>query len=290
MPSIDTTHLIAEHITSLELAEEYQAVKLSNKHGTTTIALHGAHVIEYTPADQKTVLFTSEQAIYREGKAIRGGIPICWPWFNAHPIDDSLPSHGYARAQFWRMINSSHTNDVTSVTLEFSIETLKAQVIITLSHQLDIALTSTNISNESQTVGGALHTYFQLSHISNCTLSGLDSVSYIDTVAGANSQKKQSGDINITEETDRIYENTSATVRIYDAEWHRDIAIQKSGSRSTVVWNPWIEKSQSMGDLGNENYLHFVCVEAANARSDVYQLAPGDTHTLSTTITSLSRA
>lgn len=290
MPSIDTAHLIAKNVTSLELAADYPAIQLSNKYGTATIALHGAHVIDYTPTDQKPVLFTSEQAIYREGKAIRGGVPICWPWFNAHPTDDTLPSHGYARAQFWKLIDSSHSNDTTSVTLECSIETLRAEVTITLSHKLDIALTSTNISNQQQTVGGALHTYFQLSNISNTTISGLDNTSYIDTVGGANTAEKQSGDITITEETDRIYEDTAATVRIYDTEWNRDIAVQKSGSLSTIVWNPWIEKSQGMGDLGNEDYHHFVCIEAANARADIYQLDPGDTHTLSTIITSLPRA
>ena len=290
MSLIDTTLLVPEHITCRDLADNYPALTLSNKHGTATIALHGAHVTDYTPAGQKPVLFTSKSAIYKEGKAIRGGVPICWPWFNAHPTDDTLPSHGYARAQFWALIGSSHSNDSTSVTLEFSIENLRAEVTITLSQKLDIALTSTNISNESQIVGGALHTYFQVSNISSTTLSGLDNVSFINTVGGANTSEKQSGDITITEEIDRIYENTGATVHIFDAAWNRDIAVQKSGSLSTVVWNPWIEKSKGMADLGNKDYHHFVCIEAANAREDVYQLTPGETHTLSTSITSLPRA
>ena len=289
MSSINSNLLVTNAITCSNLTSDYPVITLSNKHGSTTIALHGAHVIDYTPVNQKPVIFTSESAIYREGKAIRGGVPVCWPWFNAHPTDSSLPSHGYARTQFWTLIGSNHNEESTSITLEFSIESLRAEVTIALSEKLDISLTTKNISPEIQTIGGALHTYFQVSNIANTTLSGLDEVNYINTVGNANTQENQSGEITITEETDRIYENTSATVRIYESEWQRDIAVQKSGSLSTVVWNPWIEKSKGMGDLGDEDYLQFVCIEAANAREDVYQIAPNETHTLSTTITSIPR-
>lgn len=276
---------IPNHVWTEQLAPDYPTIQLSNSHGTATLALHGAHVIDYTPKNQEPVLFTSKQAVFKEGKAIRGGIPICWPWFNAHPSDSSLPSHGYARTQFWNISSSEHTADHTSITLTLETETLQAQVTITLSESLEISLKTTNTSNQTQTIGGALHSYFRISDILNTTITGLDNTHFIDTLT--DTPESQSGDISITEETDRIYENTSATVSIFDSKLNRNIIIDKTGSKSTVVWNPWIEKSASMGDLGNEEYKEFICIEAANAREDVHQIAPRDSHTLSTKITSV---
>lgn len=277
--------LTPDHIWIDELASDYPVIQLSNSFGTASVALHGAHVTAYTPSGQKPVIFTSEQAIYKEGKAIRGGIPICWPWFNAHPTDPSLPSHGFARNQFWEITASNHTADSTSITLSLSITDLKAEVTITLNESLEVKLTTTNISNQQQTVGGALHSYFTVSNIDSIIIRGLEGVHYLDTLT--DTPEIQEGEISITQETDRIYTNSPETVSIFDREWNRNIFIDKSGSQSTVVWNPWITKSTGMADLGNEEYKGFVCIESANALEDIHSLAPGETHTLSTKITSV---
>ncbi|MFT5633933.1 MAG: glucose-6-phosphate 1-epimerase [Rubritalea sp.] len=276
---------IDDHVWTELLAPSYPIIHLSNNHGTAAVALHGAHVISYTPAHQKPVIFTSQQAIYREGKAIRGGIPICWPWFNAHPSDQSLPSHGHARNQFWQVIGSKHTQDLTSVTLEINHNKLKASVTVSLGASLEISLTTTNISEKTQTIGGALHSYLSISDIEKISIAGLEDTYYVDTLT--ETEELQEGEISIHEEVDRIYINTSNTVSIYDPEWNRTIFVDKNGSQSTVIWNPWIEKSNNMADLGDDEYREFVCIEAANARDDVYNLEPGVSHTLSTTITSV---
>lgn len=276
---------ISDHICIEELAPNYPVINLSNRYGTATVALHGAHVTQYTPKGQKPVIFTSQQAIYEEGKAIRGGIPICWPWFNAHPTHPELPSHGVARTQFWNISTTDHTEEVTSITLVIKEETLEAKVTISLGESLEISLTTTNITEQIQTVGGALHSYFQVSDVRKISLSGLGNTTYIDTLT--ETEGIQTGDILLTEETDRIYLNTTSTISIYDPEWERSITVDKTGSQSTVVWNPWIDKSSSMSDLGDDEYTSFVCIEAANARSDVYAIAPGKSHTLSTKITSV---
>jgi D-hexose-6-phosphate mutarotase len=287
MPDIDVTEAyeVANHIWIDLLAPSYPVIHLSNTYGTATIALHGAHVISYTPTQQKPVIFTSQEAIYKEGKAIRGGIPICWPWFNAHPSDSTLPSHGYARNQFWEIVSSDHTQDLTSITLELTHQKLKVTATISLGVSLEVSLTTTNLSEEIQTVGGALHSYFSISDIEKISISGLENTHFIDTLT--ETEELQKGEIFIHEETDRIYLNTSETVSIYDPEWNRTFFIDKAGSQSTVVWNPWIEKSTAMADLGNDEYREFVCIEAANARDDVYNLAPAGSHTLSTKITSV---
>ncbi|MGJ8656775.1 MAG: D-hexose-6-phosphate mutarotase [Akkermansiaceae bacterium] len=289
MPTLDSPisneFLVPNHIWIDELAPDYPLIQLSNSFGNASVALHGAHVTNYTPTGQKPVIFTSDLATYKEGKAIRGGIPICWPWFNAHPSDSSLPSHGYARVQFWEVVGSDHTPESTSITLTLTVNELKALVVITLTESLEVNLTTTNISEHPQTVGGALHSYFTVSNIDTALIRGLEDVHYLDTLT--DTPEVQDGEISITEETDRIYLNSTQTVSIFDPEWNRNIFIDKSGSQSTVIWNPWIAKSSGMADLGNEEYRGFVCIESANALEDVYLLTPGETHTLSTKITSV---
>jgi glucose-6-phosphate 1-epimerase len=274
---------VTGHIWTEILLPSYPIIHLANSHGTAAVALHGAHVISYIPTRQAPVIFTSKKAIFKEGKAIRGGIPICWPWFNAHPSDKTLPSHGYARNQFWKVIDSEHDSKLTSITLELVKNELQVIATITLGESLIISLTTTNLSDKKQTIGGALHSYFNVSNIEKISISGLEDVTYIDTLT--ETEEIQKGDIFICEETDRIYLNSSHTVSIYDPTWNRSIFIDKIGSQSTVIWNPWIDKSKSMADLGDDEYRNFVCVETANARTDVYQLAPNASHTLSTQIT-----
>lgn len=274
---------IKDHIWTEIIELNYPIIHLSNSYGSAAIALHGAHVIGYTPKRQAPVIFTSQKAIFKEGKAIRGGIPICWPWFSTHPSDKSLPSHGYARNQFWKVTDSDHSSENTSITFELVHDHLKATATITLGESLGVSLTTTNLSEQTRIIGGALHSYFNVSDIKKISISGLEGISYIDTLT--ETEEVQNGDIFITEETDRIYVNSNETVSIYDPNWNRTIFIDKIGSQSTVIWNPWIEKSKSLADLDDAEYQKFVCVEAANARADVYPLPPNASHTLSTQIT-----
>lgn len=285
MPNSKVTpfYEVSDHIWTEILEPNYPVIHLANSHGSAEITLNGAHLISYTPTRQSPVIFTSKKAIFQEGKAIRGGIPICWPWFSAHPSDKTLPSHGYARNQFWKITASDHTSELTSITFELIQNGLKAVAEISLGESLSVSLTTTNLSEKSQTIGGALHSYFNVSDIEKISISGLEDITYIDTLT--ETKETQNGDILIREETDRIYVNTSQTVSIYDPTWNRTIFIDKIGSQSTVIWNPWIEKSHGMADLDDQEYRSFVCVEAANARADVHHLAPNESHTLSTHIT-----
>lgn len=266
-----------------ELAPGYPAIRVTHPQATATIALHGAHVIDYTPAGHEPVIFTSKDAVYKAGKAIRGGIPVCWPWFNAHPTDSSLPSHGFARINFWRLYSTAATDQGVTLIFEYRHGSLDASLIVAIGSSLTVALHTKNISDRDEVVGGALHSYFNIGDIHNVSLSGLDKVDYIDTLVNTN--ETQEGEITFDGELDRIYTNTKDDVIINDPVMKRDIIVQKTGSTSTVVWNPWIDKSAGMGDLDNEEYKTFLCVEAANAREDVYTLAPQEQHTLSTTIT-----
>ncbi len=286
----DLTQLIAVTPSlSLETSQEnYPFLKVQHEKATAKIALHGAHLTEWTPKNEKPVIYTSPTAIYREGKAIRGGVPICWPWFNAHPHNSNLPSHGVARTAFWHLSSASENED--AVTLTFTLPRSEKLIAhfepefelnftIQIGEELVMTLLTKNTSSEPFQVGGALHTYFSISDIADVSLTGLESATYIDTV-GKESLNRQNGNITFLGETDRIYVETVNDVTIEDPNWRRSILIKKSGSSSTVVWNPAAEKAIALTDLPDDGYKNFVCVEAANARKDAIILEPGQLTTL----------
>ena len=251
--------------------------------------------VEWTPTGQKPVIYTSPSAIYKEGKAIRGGVPVCWPWFNAHPTDPDLPSHGFVRNRFWVLDSIIESEEGTMINLELKYDdeiaklwpfpfTLKA--CIEVGATAKITIEASNHSDTPVVVGGALHTYLAVSHINQVSITGLEETSYIDTAGpeAPDTVRPQSGPITISEEVDRIYLDTAGAITLHDAGLDRKIEVTREGSRSAVIWNPWIEKAKGLGDLPDEAYQDFVCIEAANARSDLYKLEKHQDHTLSTTI------
>ena len=284
-----------------ESIDDYPVFQIKNKKCTASVALHGAHLFHWHPVGEEPVIYTSPAAVYKLGKAIRGGIPVCWPWFNKHPTDSSLPSHGFARDQFWGLTAIEETTEAT--TLIFSLESdsgseklwrgsFVVSLRITVSDKLECALMTKNtasLSNsstsvDSLTVGGALHTYLLIGNIDDIEISGLNETSYIDTV-GSETTRTQLGEITISKEVDRIYTDTTSDIILHDKHLNRKIRVARKGSHSAIIWNPWIEKAKELADLPDSGYQNFVCIEAANAREDIYPLKPGESHTLSTSIT-----
>ncbi len=262
---------ITGQLRFVEKSAGYPVAQITHPKASGEIALHGAHLTAFQPAGEKPIIFTSSQAIYTEGKAIRGGIPICWPWFNAHPTESSFPSHGFARNRFWNLIASQANEEFVELTFELPTQgteiwlpqSTRTTLRVRIGHELQLELLSENFSNEAITVSEALHSYFCVSDSSQVSVTGLDQARYIDTV-GEQTERLQSGDVSFSGEVDRIYQS-DATTHILDKNWNRIIKIQKSGSGSTVVWNPWNEKAADLGDLADEEYHDFICVETANA-------------------------
>lgn len=274
-----------------ELTPNYPVIQINNQRASAEIALHGAHVTSFTPKKEQAIIFTSDKAIYKEGKAIRGGVPICWPWFNAHPDNANYPSHGFARNRFWQLKEINASDDTTKLTFTCPLDEddftmiggrVTAEATITIGEKLTIDLTTTNCDQKTLNIGGALHSYFSLSNITDVTVSGLDQTSHLDALTGNTSIHQ--GDITFSEEYDRVFIPTTTTTKIHDPNWDRNIIVEKSGSGATVVWNPWIDKSAGMADLGNEDYKHFLCIEALNWREDLREITPGASHTLSQSI------
>ena len=246
------------------------------------MALHGAHVMSWAPEGEEEVLYLSSDAIYREGKAIRGGIPICWPWFNAHPTDADAPSHGIARTRFWELIAADEDGD--GVTLRFAMEDgiWKAEVTIHAGLELEVSLETLNATEIPIVVSGALHSYFSVSDIANVRVVNLDGADFLD-ITDLPTMRKQKGAVTFQRELDSIYESSS-NLLLVDDDSGRTILIEKGGSPSTVVWNPWSEKSAAMADMPDDGYRKFCCIEAAIANDKAVIIMPGSSHVLSTRI------
>lgn len=264
--------------------------RLSSAAGTALVALKGGQVLSWMPAGEREVLWLSPMARLDGPKAVRGGVPVCWPWFGPHPADAHLPAHGFARTSEWRCVASQAKDDAVFVTLECEPgatarslwpHSARLSLGVTLADTLRLDLTTTNTGSDPLAISEALHTYLGVGDISRTGVEGLDGARYIDSV-DASTIKKQSGPITFDRETDRIYVGTHAQVSIRDPIFARRITITKEGSASTVVWNPWIDKAARLGDVGADGYRDFVCVETANAGPDLVTIAPGASHRLTT--------
>ena len=281
---------IAGHLDFAKDASGLIIARVNNKHGQSDIALQGAHVMTFQPKGEQPLIWLSPVAKLIPGKSIRGGVPICWPWFGTHASNSSFPGHGFARTVLWQIIASTTLPDgSTSITFELPQSAIppaqwphacRARLMVTVGKTLSVELTTENTGNAAFEIGEALHTYFAISDVDDMSIAGLEGCTYLDKVGVAQS-RVQPSTIKVTSEVDRIYIDTEADCLIEDRGWNRRICIAKSGSRSTVVWNPWIEKSAKMGDFGSDTgYRTMLCVESANAASNVVSVAPGETHSL----------
>jgi D-hexose-6-phosphate mutarotase len=270
--------------------ENYPVLEIDHSSCKARVALHGAHVMEWQPAGHGPVLYCSPTAVLREGKAIRGGIPVCWPWFNAHPTDASKPAHGVARSRFWQLTGCRDEGE--SVELRFELKAddatraiwdhdFHAIVEVRLGAELHVSLTSQNTGDTAFTETGALHTYLSVAEISHVEATGLEGATFLETAGGRRDTAVQEGAVRIEGEVDRIYASTE-TVAVCDGT--RTIFVHKHGSASTVVWNPGAEKAAKLGDMPADDYRRFLCVEAANAPGAEVTVAPGQHHVLRTRI------
>lgn len=268
-------------------------IEITNSQASAVISLQGAHVLSWKPNNQADVIWLSKDATFEEGKSVRGGIPICWPWFGAHESNNLFPAHGFARTVLWPVADVENiSSDKTKITFRLSTRQLDdgvkkmwpqdtvAEYKITISDTLNLELTTFNNSKEDITVGQALHTYFNIEDITDTTIYGLEGKTYLDKPDNFNS-KIQNGPVIINNEVDRVYLDTSDVLTIDNKR--RKIIIKQQGSHSTIVWNPWEEVANKMGDLGVNGYQKMLCVESANAANDVVTIQPDNSYTLKVT-------
>ena len=258
---------------------------------SATISLYGGQVLSYKPANASDdLLFLSEQAYYKKGKAIKGGIPICWPWFGADPEDKGRPAHGFARNSEWAVLETAvEKNGSIRLSLELKLNDttrklwegdISARLDVVVGDNLALTLTTFNNSKDEMQLTQALHTYFNVGDSTQVSVTGLEGKTYLDKADGGG-ERIQQGPVTISGEVDRIYTDINNDLVIHDPVLDRKIRIQSSGSASAVVWNPWKEIAAEMGDLGDTDYLRMLCVETTNAGPDIVTIAPGDPYKLS---------
>ena len=257
--------------------------------------LHGAHLCRWQPRHQAhPVLWMSESSRFEVGAPIRGGVPICFPWFGPKAGDPSAPVHGVARISAWTLDGVTlEANGVISVRLSLDCSALPVPHVpqdlnlayeLHLGRDLSMALTVTNRGGVPSTFEEALHTYFSVGDVRRVTVAGLDGATYVDKVDGG-TRKTQSGEpITIGAETDRLYLDTGTAVTLTDPALGRSLRVEKTGSRSTVVWNPWVAKSKAMPDFGDDEWPGMICIETANAAANAVTLPPHASHTMTAAI------
>lgn len=284
-----------------QITPGFPVIKINNRYATAMISLYGGQLLEYKPHDQnEQVIWLSEQAIFKHNKAIRGGIPICWPWFggfDSHSIPNELPAHGFARIVVWDVESTQILPDGgTEVILKMPCEEVCSQFKtvfthfdcelifkITIADSLKVELTSINHSQHEMVMSNALHSYFKISDIRNITIQGLENTIFQDKLKQGQSDCQKTA-LKFDAETDKVFINTSNNVELTDPGFDRRIVITKENSNSTVIWNPWKEKSALMSDMSDQAWLEMVCIEPANVLKNQLLLAPGDTHSISTSI------
>lgn len=270
-------------------------MEIENELAKATVCLQGAQLTHWQPRSQsEPVTFLSAAAQYTEGKPIRAGIPICWPWFGPHATDKSLPQHGFARNVLWEARTPVRLENGATQLLLLLSDSTKTRALwphqfsleyrVTVGDVLDIELTTTNTNGEAFLLSEALHAYLQVGDIGAVRVLGLDGTEYIDKTDGEQ-RKRQEGALTFGAETDRIYVDTEARCTIVDRLLERRIHISKRGSRSTVVWNPWDKKAAGLADLGDApatrgGWRQFACVEGANAGDNSLTLGAGQSHCL----------
>lgn len=268
------------------------------------VAQQGAQVLSYQRLGEPPLLWLSDQALFKRGKSVRAGVPVCWPWFgnlqrNPEAVRAQFngldaPAHGLARGRDWQLLGIDSSGD--TVQLEFTLPESQGELpewphqveltlTIVMGEQLSLSLTSHNLGTDPVTLSQALHSYFAVSDVRSVHVEGVSGLGYIETLADWE-QRTQVADLDFSGETDRIYLDTPRQLSIVDPSWNRRIHLNCTGSRSAVIWNPWTERAAQLPDMADDGWQRMLCIETANVWDDIVTLAPGASHTLGLSITS----
>lgn len=267
---------------------ELATVDIRHSHANARLVLQGAQLLAWTPDGEEPVIWLSEAARYAEGQAIRGGIPICWPWFGAHRSSPTFPAHGFARTSPWIVEDTRSSEAAVALRLRLlqseASETLwphacSLTLELRVGRCLELDLATRNLGARPVTITEALHAYFHVADLPAVRIHGLDGTNYIDKT-DAERRKHQNGTLAFEAETDRVYTGVTGECVIEDPGFRRRIRIRKRGSASTIVWNPGAEKSARLDDMEPDGYRRMVCVESGNAGADAVTIQPGEVHRL----------
>ncbi len=283
---LNTKHGIANQLEFVEGKGGLPMIQISSSRAKALISIHAGQVLSFKPTHEaEDLMFLSDQAYYHTGKAIKGGAPICWPWFGADPEGKGLPGHGFVRNRPWNVVKTEITGDGDIKVILGLVDTPETHAIwphfftltqeITIGDSLNLELITRNTGTDTLSITQAFHTYFRIGAISQTSVLGLEGCNYIDKVDNS-IQKQQVDMITINAEVDRIYLAVPNTLIIDDQALDRRIQIKSKGNKTAVVWNPWKKNSTDMADLQDSDYQRLLCVETTNAADDVIKVAPNN--------------
>lgn len=284
---LSTVNALSDNVTVCEY-QGINIIRVIHPLAEAGISLHGGHLLWFKPQGEKDIIWLSEKAIFDQSKAVRGGIPICWPWFG----QAGTPSHGFARTSQWSLLEHRENENgvIVSLALEDNEETyaiwphkFKNVLTFEIGQELKVSLTSTNTDNQPWSYSGALHTYFDIANINDIDITGMGP-NYLDSTQQGKACEGGSTLI-FNSETDRVYTQPEATITINDKNNNREILVTNEGHNAAVIWNPWQALSISMGDMADNSFETMVCVESTIHQPSI-ELAPEQSHTLVTTISS----
>jgi len=272
---------------------DFEFLIINHKNFDAAFSLHGAHLLHFQLKDQAPIIWLSKTAIFNENKAIRGGVPVCWPWFGpaGKSLGDNLPGHGFARTSKWTVKSIDELSN--GVEIQFSLtdneETRKLwphqfELILkaTLTETVKLELISNNTGAESFFYRAALHTYLAISSPDACKITGLNK-NYADMLDSGKA-KTSDGTLIITEPVDTIYQKSESAITVEDSTYQRNLTVTNTGNDSEVVWNPWISGAEAFADMPDDGYKTMLCVESAITDPEGETIAAGQSHTLTTTI------
>jgi len=267
---------------------------VSSRAAEAEIYLHGAHVARWQPRGQRPVLFLSSKSTFTPGQAIRGGVPVIFPWFGPRPEGRPGPAHGFARITEWALEGTKLRDDgdveiamvlaPNDSARAFGYVEFTLRLCVTIGSHLQLELEVQNRGKEPLVCEQALHTYFAVGDVRQASVSGLEGTLYIDKTDGFKRKQLGSEAVRIAKETDQVHLNTNATCVVHDPMWNRRMIVKKSGSETTVIWNPWIDKTKDMSDMAPDEWREMICVETANAADNALRLSPGGSHNLTASI------
>ncbi|MGD8108963.1 D-hexose-6-phosphate mutarotase [Vibrio sp. TRT 17S01] len=281
--------VLSDNITIVEI-DQVKVVRVIHEKATAGIALHGGHVVSFTPAGQEDLIWMSEKAIFDGKAALRGGIPVCWPWFGRI----AAPAHGFARTAEWELVE--HRENDNGVIVELALfpteeihdiwpHMFDARLVVEVAEELKVTLKVMNIDDEAWVFSGALHTYLNVGDIKQVQTMGMGA-EYIDGLKAG--EVCQGGDVlQLTDTIDRVYTQPEAQILVEDPVLNRTLNVENQGHNSAVLWNPWAEGAQGMSDMADNGYETMLCVESTLHAPTIEEgktLQPGESHLLVTTI------
>jgi glucose-6-phosphate 1-epimerase len=279
-----TDTFLSTHVT-LSQINELEVLRISNSQASATVAIQGAQIIEYTPVGRENLLFVSAAENFKKDEAIRGGIPICWPWFGPHSTEENAPAHGFVRTAPWHYEIITDTADRTDIRFWLDTEgeqvgfphKARVELLVSMGETLVVSLTTENQSDAPFSVSQALHTYFNCKDINDVRVLGLTGACYQNKLSNENAYIPT--DFRFNQEIDWVVQEAGNPVGLRGLGNHA-IKMTRMGSRSLILWNPWIDKSKTLSHFNAEDYQRMFCVETANASEDRRMIKTNATHVL----------